>query len=65
MTGPGEFSAIFEHSLQEQDDSIGFEFAPSGDNVTIRVDVTIVPAGAQCTSAGGAAQATPGNSAGG
>ncbi len=55
MTGPGDLSAIFEHPPQKPDDSVEFEFAPNGDTVAIRVDVTIVPAGAQCTSAGGAA----------
>ncbi|GAA2054982.1 hypothetical protein GCM10009820_14530 [Leifsonia soli] len=64
MTGPGDLTAIFEHSPQKQNDSVEFEFAPSGDSVTIRVDVTIVPAGAQCNSTGGAAQTGPGNSAG-
>lgn len=63
MTGPGESSAVFEHAPQKQDDSIGFDFVPDGDSVTIRVDVIVVPTGAQCASAGGA-QSGPANSAG-
>ncbi|MGN6205903.1 hypothetical protein [Humibacter sp.] len=57
MTGPNGVSAIFEHAAQKRDDSVEFEFAPSGKNVVIRVDAIVVPDGAECTSSGGGAQA--------
>ena len=56
MTGPNGVSAIFEHSVQKRDDSVEFQFAPSGKNVVIRVDVIVVPAGAECSSSGGPAR---------
>lgn len=55
MTGPGALSAVIEISPNSPNDSIDFEFAPDGDTTTIRVDVTVVPAGAQCASSGSAA----------
>ncbi|HWD62475.1 MAG TPA: hypothetical protein VG369_08250 [Humibacter sp.] len=60
MTGPGQLSAMTERYLQKQDDSLGFEFAPTdGGKVTIRVDVTVVPADAGCASGGSAANTSP------
>ena len=56
LTSTDGISAIFERPPQKQDDSIGFEFAPSGKDVVIRVDVLVVPAGAECRSGGGPAR---------
>lgn len=55
MSGPGELSGLSEVSTAHADDSLQFEFAPdsaSSGTVDIRVDVTIVPRGASCTSSG-------------
>lgn len=56
LTSTDGVSAVFERPPQKQDNSIGFEFAPSGKDVVIRVDALVVPAGAECSSGGGPAR---------
>lgn len=51
MNGPGGQKAIFESAPQKHG-SLEFEFGPDGDGITIRVDVILVPAGAECAYAG-------------
>jgi len=58
MAGGDGQSAIFEGSAQKQG-TLEFEFVPDGESVTIRVDVILIPAGAECASAGGTAVGSP------
>ena len=58
MAGGDGQSAIFEGSAQKQG-TLEFEFVPDGESVTIRVYVILIPAGAECASAGGTAAGSP------
>lgn len=49
-TGPGRLSSLSERPPHTGDDSLGFEFAPNGGTVTIRVDAVVIPAGSTCIS---------------
>ena len=58
MTGPGGQTAIVETAAQKHG-LLEFQVVPDSDSVTIRVDVILVPDGAECASAGLAPTSPP------
>lgn len=50
LTGPGGTSTVVERSAQQNEGLVSFEFVPDGRRTVVRVDVEVVPQGAQCAS---------------